>query len=479
VPPHTEREGDAVSDARASGEEFDLVIMGGGPGGYSAALYGASAGLRIAMVEERRVGGTCLHQGCIPAKELLQTAEVLRTVRGAADFGVHSSQPTLDMAQTQQRKKAVVDRLAGGLETLLKGRKVTVAPGTATLAPDGHTVHVSDGTQLRGRNVLIATGSSPRSLTVAGFEFDNDRVLSSDDVLGVSEVPKRFAVIGGGAIGSEFASVFADMGSEVTILEVLPQILTGVDQQVAQTVARAFTKRGIKVLTGVNVVGLDRDASGITVRFEGPNGAEQLVVDQVVVSIGRRPRSDGAGLEDAGLKIDERGFVVVDGMMKTSVEGVYATGDVVATPQLAHVAFAESIVAIKAMLGENPLPVDYDKVPWGIYCHPEVGFCGLTEQEAKDRGYDVVKSVHKWGGIGRALIIGETEGMVKIVAERNGPVLGVHVAGPWATELIAEGYLSVNWEATAADLGLLIHAHPTLSELFGESALALTGRSLH
>jgi dihydrolipoamide dehydrogenase len=468
-----------VSDARASGEDFDLIIMGGGPGGYSAALYGASAGLRIAMVEEVRIGGTCLHRGCIPAKELLQTAEVLRTVRGAADFGVHSSQPTLDMAQTQKRKQAVVDRLTGGLESLLKGRKVTIVPGTATLAPDGHTVRVSDGSELRGRNVLIATGSSPRSLSVEGCDFDNRRVLSSDDVVMIDNVPKRVAVIGGGAIGSEFASVLVDLGSEVTILEVLPQILTGVDQQVAQTVARAFTSRGIKVQTGVKVVAVDHGAGDLSVRFEGPNGEERLIVDQVVISIGRRPRSEGIGLEEAGVKIDERGFVVVDGAMKTSVDGVYATGDVVATPQLAHVAFAESIVAIKSILGEDPPPVDYDKVPWGIYCHPEVGFCGLTEQQAKDRGYDVVKSVHKWGGVGRALIIGETEGMLKIVAERNGPILGVHIAGPWATELIAEAYLSVNWEATAADLGLLIHAHPTLSELFGESALALTGRRMH
>ncbi|MDQ1519198.1 MAG: dihydrolipoamide dehydrogenase, partial [Actinomycetota bacterium] len=266
----------------------------------------------------------------------------------------------------------------------------------------------------------------------------------------------------------------------VTLLEVLPQILPGVDQQVAQVVARAFTKRGIKLQTGIKVNGVDRTGDGLELRFEGKQGEERVSVDQVVVSVGRRPRSEGIGLDEAGVKVDERGFVAVDGNLRTSVEGVYAVGDVVATPQLAHVAFAEAIVVIKTILGENPLPVDYDKVPWGIYCHPEVGFCGLTEAQAKERGYDVETSVHRWGGNSRAMIMGETEGVVKIVAEKNGgPVLGVHVAGPWATELIAEGYLSVNWEATAADLGLLIHAHPTLSELFGESALALTGRSLH
>ncbi|MDQ1379776.1 MAG: dihydrolipoamide dehydrogenase [Actinomycetota bacterium] len=455
--------------------EFDLVILGGGPGGYAAALYGASAGMNIAMVEELRVGGTCLHRGCIPAKELLQTAEVLRTVRGAAEFGVTTSDPSLQLATSQTRKQAVVDRLTSGLESLLKGRKVTVVPGTGVLEPDGRTLHISDGTTIRGRNVLIATGSLPRELAVEGFAFDGERVLSSEEVLQLPEVPARVVVIGGGAIGCEFASFFVDAGSEVTILEVLPQILTGVDQQVAQTVVRAFQKRGIKTHTGVKVLGFD----GTAVRFEGKNGEEQLSVDKVVVSVGRRPRSENAGLDGAGVKVDERGYIVVDGNMRTNVEGVYAVGDVVATPQLAHVAFSEAVVAIKTMLGESPVPLDYDKVPWGIYCHPEVAFCGLTEAQAKERGYDVQTSSHRWGGNGRALIVGETDGMVKIVSERGGAILGVHIAGPWATELIAEAYLTVNWEATPADVGLLIHAHPTLSELFGESVLALTGRSLH
>jgi dihydrolipoamide dehydrogenase len=460
--------------------DFDLVVLGGGPGGYAAALYGASAGMRIAIVEERRMGGTCLNCGCIPAKELLQTAEVFRTVKNAAEFGVQSSSPTIDLVHTQVRKQAVVDRLVGGLETLLKGRKVTIVPGTGTLMADARTIRVSDGTEVRGRNVIVATGSSPRTLAVAGFEFDGERVLSSEEVLEVDTVPPRVAVVGGGAIGCEFASFLVDVGSEVTILEALPQILAGVDQQVAQTVVRAFTKRGIKVLSGVRITGLERGASDVTVRFEGKTGDERLVVDQVVVSVGRRPRSDGVGLEDAGVKVDERGFIAVDGNMRTSADGVYAVGDVVATPQLAHVAFSEGIVAIKTMLGEQPPPLAYDKVPWGIYCHPEVAFCGLTEAQATQRGFDVETSVHRWGGNGRAIIVGETDGMVKIVSTRNGgPILGVHIAGPWATELIAEAYLSVNWEATPADIGLLIHAHPTLSELFGESVLALTGRSLH
>jgi dihydrolipoamide dehydrogenase len=456
-------------------DEFDLVVLGGGPGGYAAALYGASAGLRIAMVEEQRVGGTCLHRGCIPAKELLQTAEVLRTVRAAGEFGVRTSEPALELAASQTRKQAVVDRLTSGLESLLKGRKVTVVPGTGSLAPNARTIHVSDGSEVTGRHVIVATGSVPRSLPVDGLEFDGTHVLSSDHVLALDAVPRRVAVIGGGAIGCEFASFLVDAGADVTIVEVLPQILTGVDQQVAQTVARAFAKRGIDVQTGAQVRAFD----GRELVFDAKAGTQRLEVDAVVVSVGRRPRSEGVGLDAAGVKVDERGYVVVDGNLRTSVDGVYALGDVVATPQLAHVAFAEAIVAVKTMLGEEPAPVDYDKVPWGIYCHPEVAFSGLTEAQARDRGHDVVTSVHRWMGNGRALILGETDGIVKIVAERDGTILGVHIAGPWATELLAEAYLSVNWEATATDVGLLVHAHPTLSEVFGESALALTGRSLH
>ncbi len=459
-------------------DQFDLVVLGGGPGGYAAALYAASAGVSVAIVEELALGGTCLNRGCIPAKELLQTAEVLRTLRGASEFGISTSEPVLDLSVSQARKQSVVDRLVGGVTTLLSGRDVTIVEDRGVMIAAGTpTVRCSEGREITGTNVIVATGSAPRS--IPGLDFDGDRVLSSDHVLDITEVPPRVAVIGGGAIGCEFASFLADVGSDVTILEALPQILTGVDRQVTQTVQRAFKKRGITIHTDIEVTGLDHSAADLGVSYRGSTGDERVLVDQVVESVGRRPSSEEIGLAEIGVAVDDRGYITVDPQMRTTVDGIWAVGDVVATPQLAHVAFAEAIVAVKAMLGEDPLPVDYDRVPWGIYCHPEVAFCGLTEEEATERGLDIETSVHRFGGNGRALIIGEPDGVMKIVAEKDGPIVGVHIAGPWATELIAEGYLSVNWEATAADVGALIHAHPTLSELFGESALAMGGRSLH
>ena len=461
-------------------EQFDVVVLGGGPGGYAAALYGAAAGLHVAMIEEARVGGTCLHRGCIPAKALLQTAEVLRTVAGAKEFGVDAGEPTLDLGASQVRKQQVVDKLTKGLESLLKGRKVTVIPGTGTIidAAARH-VRVSDGSELKGSALILATGSQPRNFP--GVEFDGVNVLSSDDVLQLAEVPPRVAVIGGGAIGCEFVSLLSDLGSTVTLIEALPRLLPGVDVDASNVVARSFKRRGVDVHTDAKVRGVDlgaADGAEHTVRFETSAGGLQAVVDAVIVSIGRAPRTEGVGIEGSGIAT-ERGYIVVDDHLRTTVPGVYAVGDVVATPALAHVAFAEAIVAIHTILGEEATPIAYDKVPWGIYCHPEVAFSGLTEEEARTRGYDVVTKVARYGGNSRALIIGEPDGLVKIVSERDGPLLGVHITGPWATEMLAEGYLAVNWEATAADLAGLIHPHPTLGETFGEAAMALTGRSLH
>jgi dihydrolipoamide dehydrogenase len=464
-------------------EHYDVVIIGGGPGGYAAALYGAAAGLNIAMIEKSKVGGTCLHVGCIPAKELLETATVHRTVLGASEFGIDAGPPKVDFSVTQVRKQKVIDQLTSGLSGLLKKRKVTVLDGTGTLGPN-RTVKVTGGSsgdvELTGDAVILASGSLPR--TIPGFEVDGKYVLTSDEFLMLDSLPATAAVIGGGAIGCEFASMMADMGTKVTVLEALPKILPGCDEDITRIVLRSFKGRGIDVRTGVAVKGhTPRDGGGTTVDL-GEGGT--LDVDVVVVSVGRRPYAESLGLEGTAVKVGERGFVEVDEHCRTAEEGVYAVGDLIATPQLAHVAFAEAIVIIKDLLGEGGLPVDYAKVPWCIYCHPEVAFSGHSEQSAKEAGIDVVVSKHRYIGNGRALIIGEPEGMVKIIAAktedgRAGQILGVHMVGPWVTEQLGMGYLAVNWEATADEVAQFIQPHPSLSELFGESVMALTGRGLH
>ena len=464
----------------------DVIVVGGGPGGYAAALYGAAAGLDVGLVEKGRVGGTCLHVGCIPAKELLETASVFRTVARAGEFGVEAGPPALNWATTMARKQQVIDRLVGGLSSLLSRRKVTVYEGTGSLGPDravtvAVTGHSGEPTTLEAGSVILATGSAPR--TIDGFEVDGTVVMTSDELLSVGALPGSAAVIGGGAIGCEFASMMGDLGVEVTVLEALPRILTGCDADVASVVQRSFRKRGITVRAGVKVHGHQPrpDGSGAVVSY---GDGQTVDVDAVVVSVGRRPRSDSLGLEATRVAVDGRGFVEVDGRCRTGEAGVWAVGDLIDTPQLAHTAFAEGMLAVKDILGEDPRPLDPLGTPWCIYCHPEVAFAGHTEESAEAAGFEVVTSSHRHIGNGRAMIVGDTEGMVKVIAERRpdgagGRILGVHMAGPWVTEQLGQGYLAVNWEATVDDVAAFIQPHPTLSELFGESVLSLTGRSLH
>ena len=458
----------------------DVVVIGGGPAGYAAALFASASGLDVGLVEESKLGGTCLHVGCIPAKELLETASVLRTVRHASEFGVTVGDPAVDLVISQERKQKVVDGLFKGLAGLLASRKVAVYAGTGRLGVD-HTVTVDGGEPagLQAPHIVLATGSSPR--TIPGFDVDGTLVVTSDELLSITEVPERVAVIGGGAIGCEFASMLCDLGSSVTLLEAMPEILPGCDADAAGAVRRAFKKRRIDVHVGVQVHGHDPDGPATTVRF-GDDGAVE--VDLVVVSVGRRPRGDAAGLVGTRVEVDDRGFVVVDDRLRTGEPGVYAVGDVVATPQLAHVGFAEGMFVVRDLLGEHPTPVDPATVPWCIYSHPEVAFAGLTEAAAREAGHDVVVSSHRFTGNGRAMIVGDTDGLVKVVAEkepdgRAGRILGVHLVGPWVTEQIGQGYMAVNWEATVDEVAAFIQPHPTFSELFGETVLSLTGRSLH
>lgn len=459
-------------------EHFDIVVIGGGPGGYAAALYAAAAGKRVAVVEKDKVGGTCLHRGCIPAKELLETAHVFRTVGAAKEFGVLADQPGIDFAASQARKRKVVEGQWRGLAGLMRARGITVIQGVGSLHP-GRLVRVDDGTELTGDHVILATGSVPR--LIPGFERDGRYVLTSDEVLDLESLPASVAVIGGGAIGCEFASMLADLGTQVTVLEALPKLLPGCDAEVVDVVVRSFRKRGIDVRTGVTVHGHEPDGAQTVVRFgEG----ESVTVDAVVVSVGRRPLSEGLLADGTGVEVDERGFVRVDEWCRTAADGVWAIGDLIATPALAHVGFAEAILVVKQILGEPVLPIDYGRVPWCIYCHPEVAFAGLTEEAARAAGYDVVTATHLYRPNGRAVIIGDTEGLVKVVCERGpdgrpGRILGVHMVGPWVTEQLGQGYLAVNWEATPDEIAPFIQPHPTLSEVFGETILSLTGRGLH
>lgn len=437
----------------------------------------------MALVEKDALGGTCLNRGCIPAKAFLETAAVKRHVDHAADFGIESGgEPAVNFARTQERKQGIVSTLVGGIASMCKGRNVEVFNGVGSLGA-GRTVNVAmnDGgsATITGDAVILAAGSVPR--LIPNFERGGP-IMTSDEVLDLSEVPPRVAVIGGGAIGCEFASTFADLGAEVTILEGLPKILPGLDKDVAKVVERSFKKKKINIKTGVMVNGhTPNDSGGTTVSF---GDGESVEVDAVVVSVGRRPFSDQLGLDGTQVVVSDRGFVEVDEYCQTGEPGVYAVGDLINTPQLAHVGYAEAILVIKHILGESPMPVMYDRVPWAIYCHPEVAWAGPDEQQAKDAGHDVVVAKHPFKFNSRAMIVGETEGLVKIIAKKNadgsaGQILGVHMVGPWVTEQLSGGYLAVNWEASVDEVAEFIQPHPSLSELFGETVLSLTGRNFN
>lgn len=462
-------------------ESFDLVVIGGGPGGYAAALY-AAASKKVALVEKDALGGTCLNRGCIPAKAFLETAAVKRHVQHSQAFGIEASDPVVNFAVAQERKQQIVAGLVKGIATMCDNRSVEVFNGVGTLSGNRQvTVAMADGERLTisGTHVILATGSVPR--TIPGFEVGGP-IMTSDEVLALDKLPERVAVIGGGAIGCEFASTFADLGASVTVLEGLPKILPGLDADIAKVVQRSFKKKKIKIKTGVQVTGHTPSADGksTTIHF----GDDDLDVDACIVSVGRRPMSDSLLGEGTAVQIDDRGFVVVDEYCQTGEPGVYAIGDLIATPQLAHVAYAEAVLSVKHLLAESPAPINYERVPWAIYCHPEVAWAGPGEDACAEAGVDVVVGKHPFRFNSRAQIIGETDGMVKVIARRKpdgsaGQVLGVHMVGPWVTEQLSGGYLAVNWEATVDEVAEFIQPHPSMSELFGETMLSMTGRSFN
>jgi dihydrolipoamide dehydrogenase len=456
---------------------YDVVIIGGGPGGYGAALYAANAGLSVALVEQDRPGGTCLHRGCIPAKAFLETAHVARTVARAVEFGIGAEKAPVDFARVQKRKQGIVDQLTRGLSSLLKQRRVDVISGRGYLRRD-LTVSVEGQHDICGKHVILAAGSKPRTLDL--FPVDGKQILTSNEVLSLDQLPSSAVVVGAGVIGLEFASLMVDLGVKITVLEAAPQALPALDADVAAVLIRQLKKRGVDFRMSVELTGCEPLPKGVKVSFTSGS----VEAETIIVALGRVPATEGLVDPALGMKIDSTGAIAVDAMMQTGAPRVYAIGDLVATPQLAHVAFAEAMVAVKHILGEEPTPIDYDLVPWCVYTAPEAAFVGMTEAQARATGLDVVVKKESLAGNGRALILGESDGLIKIIAKRSpdgraGTILGVHMVGPWVTEQLASAYLAANWEATADDVAPLVFPHPSLSEALGETFIALTGRGLH
>lgn len=463
----------------SSRKDPDLIIIGGGPGGYGAALYAANAGMKVVLVEKDRPGGTCLLRGCIPSKAFLETAHIRRSVAEAHSFGIgEKATPLVEFAKAQARKQEIVDGLVKGLTGLLKSRKVERIAGTGRVTSVGEVEIVEDGRTLRAKHVLLAAGSVPRTLDV--LPPDGEKILTSDHVLDLTELPKRAAIIGAGVVGLEFASWMADLGVEVVLLEANSDILPTLDSDISRLLVRGLKSRGVEIRTGVDLVSVTPSDAQVTVETT----TDKILVDKVVSAVGRRPATAALFDDDLEIGLDDAGAVVVDQRMRTTRDNFWAVGDITSTPQLAHVAFAEAMVAVKDMLGENPAPIEYDRVPWCIYTHPEVAWVGLSEQAAKTRVLDVEIRKEPLAGNGRARIIGESEGLIKVVARRSdqpgeGEILGVHMTGPWVTEQITAPYLAINWEAAANDIAPFVFPHPSFGEALGEAFISLTGRGLH
>ncbi len=454
-----------------AGSSFDLVVLGGGSGGYAAALRAAELGLTVALVERDKVGGTCLHRGCIPTKALLHAAEVADSARASGTFGVKATFEGIDVPKVNAYKDKVVDKLYKGLSGLIKSRKIELVTGDGTLT-SRNTVQVGDRTLTATKAVVLATGSRAKSLP--GLDIDGTQVITSDEALKLDRVPASAVILGAGAIGCEFASVWRSFGAEVTLVEALPHLVPLEEEASSKLLERAFRKRGIGFEVGARFAGVKTTDAGVTVSLES---GKTIDAELLLVAVGRAPVSEGLGYEAAGITLD-RGFVVVDEYCRTSVPGIYAVGDLVPTPQLAHVGFAEGILVAEHVGGLNPVPVNYDGVPRVTYSEPEVASVGITSAEAKKRGYDVVTVTYDLAGNGKSQIL-QTSGAVMVVAAKDGPVLGIHMVGAGVGELVAEAQLITNWEAHADEVAQLIHPHPAQSEAIGEAHLALAGKPLH
>ncbi|MEJ2722756.1 MAG: dihydrolipoyl dehydrogenase, partial [bacterium] len=437
--------------------------------------------LKTALIEKDPfLGGTCLHRGCIPTKALLHTAHVFDEFKKASEYGLEVGEPSVDFPKVHKRKTIIVRKLSKGIEYLMKKRKVDVFTGLGALV-DANTVKItSDAGEetIRGGAVIIATGSTPARLP--GITPDHSAILDSDDILQMETIPKSLAVIGAGAVGVEFASIFNSFGSEVSIVELLPRIVPLEDEEISSTLEKSFNKRGIQTFTSSRVKTVEVTSGGAVLEIESGGKITREEVEKVLVSVGRKPLTGSIGIENAGVGIDDRGYVEVNGFMQTNIPHVYAIGDIVRTPWLAHVASAEGILAVNHIAGRSVEPIDYKKTPSCTYCAPEVASVGLTERAAREAGYDVKTGKFPFSAIGKAMIVGETEGFVKIVRDNTyDEVLGVHIIGPKATELIAEACLGLKLETTVEEISKTVHAHPTLSEAMLEAAHSVYDEAIH
>jgi dihydrolipoamide dehydrogenase len=478
--------------AVGSSNDFDLVVLGAGTGGYTAAFRAAQLGLRVALVDEDKIGGTCLHRGCIPTKALLESAGFVERIRHAKEYGiVLAGTPGVDYVEMAKRRDAVVKRLWTGLKTLITKNKVTWVQGRGTLEGPGR-VRVQqageDGTPgaggerfLQANDVIVATGSRVRSLP--GLVPDGERIVTSDDVLKTDKLPKSIVVVGAGAVGVEFASMYHDLGTKVTLLEYLPAIVPLEDREVSTALERSFTRRGIRVMTKArfDATKVDIEKDGICV-VVGPEGGatEELRAEQMLVATGRAANVENIGLESTKAEV-ERGFIKVNGRMRTKEPHVYAIGDAIGGLLLAHTAAHEGIIAAHTIAGEKDVPeMDYTEQPRATYCRPEIASVGLTEQQCEERGLPIKVGKVPFQAMAKAIIYGEYEGFAKVIGHRDtNDTLGVHIIGPHATDLIAETSLGLELEATPWEIGAATHPHPTLSEVIGEAAMAVDGRSIN